>query len=183
MLEGKLVRLRALEPGDLEREYAWVNDRDVTHFLSLRYPLSHADEERFLRDRPANDFANTVLAIETKDGTHIGNIGLHQGNAEDRRAALGIMIGDKDHWSQGYGGDAIVTLLRFAFHDMNLHRVFLHVFEYNERAIACYKRCGFREEGRLRQDRFKDGRYWDALVMGILREEFEELHGGLPAAG
>lgn len=177
MLEGKMVRLRALEPADLERCYRWVNDGEVTHYLSLRYPLSMADEERWLREGPANGFAGVRLAIETRDGVHIGNMGLHQPNAEDRKAALGIMIGEKDYWSNGYGTDAIVTLLRFAFREMNLNRVWLHVFEFNERAIACYKKCGFQEEGRLRQHRYSEGRYWDVLVMAILREEFEALWG------
>ena len=102
---------------------------------------------------------------------------LHRVHAEDRKAGLGIMIGEKDYWSNGYGGDAIVTLLRFAFHEMNLNRVWLHVFEFNERARASYKKCGFREEGRLRQHYYAEGRYWDVFVMAILRDEFEALHG------
>jgi len=177
MLEGKLVRLRALEITDLEREYEWVNDRDVIRYLTIRYPMSRADEERFLRDRPANGFANLTLGIETKEGVHIGNMGLHQAQPEDRKAGLGIMIGDKGYWSNGFGTDAIVTLLRFAFHEMNLNRVWLQVLEFNERAMACYTKCGFREEGRLRQHQFTEGRYWDTIVMGVLREEFEALHG------
>ncbi|MBI4571236.1 MAG: GNAT family N-acetyltransferase [Chloroflexi bacterium] len=178
MLEGTMVRLRALEMGDLERDYLWVNDREVTRFISMRYPMSRAEEERWLRDRPGNGYAaGVVLAIETKDGVHIGNLGLHEVNADDRKAALGIVIGDKSYWSNGYGTDAIVTLLRFGFGEMNLHRVLLHVIEFNERAIACYRKCGFQEEGRLRQHRFSQGRYWDVLVMGVLRDEFDALHG------
>src|SRR3990172_8291851 len=86
MLEGTMVRLRALEMGDLERDYLWVNDREVTRFISMRYPMSRADEERWLRDRPGNGYAaGVVLAIETKDGVHIGNLGLHDVNADDRK--------------------------------------------------------------------------------------------------
>ena len=107
MLEGNLVRLRAVEPGDLERNYQWVNDREVARNLVLRYPLSHADERAFVEDRSANSYANTILAIETKDGVHIGNCGLHEAQPENRRASLGIMIGDKDYWSKGYGTDAV----------------------------------------------------------------------------
>ncbi len=177
MLEGKLVNLRALEPSDLDREFQWVNDTDVTRYVSMRYPVSKAEEERWLNNRPANDFGNTVLAIETKDGVHIGNIGLHEGQAENRKATLGIMIGDKDYWSNGYGSDAIVTLLRFAFHEQNMNRVWLHVYEFNERAIACYKKCGFVIEGTLRENSYRDGRYVDTITMGILRSEFEALHG------
>jgi hypothetical protein len=69
-----------------------------------------------------------------------------------------------------------MTVLRFAFHQMNLNRVSLEAFESNERALACYRKCGFREEGRLRQDRFKHGRYYDTIVMGVLRKEFEVWH-------
>ena len=178
MLEGQLVRLRPLEPTDLERAYTWVNDPEVIRYLALRYPMSRKDEQRWLEEAPTNSFAGGVrLAIETKDGVHIGNLDLHQANAEDRKAGLGIMIGDKDYWSNGYGTDATVTLLRFAFQEMNLNRVWLHVFEFNERAISCYKKCGFQVEGRLRQHRFSQGRYWDTIVMGVLREEFQALHG------
>ncbi len=178
MLEGKLVRLRALEPEDLDREYTWINDREVTRFLSMRYPTSRAAEERWLRDRPANDFVNGLsLAIETKDGVHIGNLGLHDVNAEDHKASLGIMIGDKEYWANGYGTDAIVTLLRFGFGEMNLNRIWLHTFDFNERAQACYRKCGFTEEGRLRQHYYSMGRYWDVVVMAVLRPEFDALHG------
>jgi RimJ/RimL family protein N-acetyltransferase len=178
MLEGKLVRLRALEPEDLDREYTWINDREVTRFLSMRYPTSRAAEERWLRDRPANDFSNGVFfAIETKDGLHIGNTNLMQAHPEDRKAAFGIMIGDKNYWSNGYGADATVTLLRFGFGEMNLHRVWLHTFDFNERAQACYRKCGFVEEGRLRQHYYGQGRYWDVVVMAVLRDEFGAMHG------
>ena len=86
------------------------------------------------------------------------------------------MLGEKDYWAKGYGTDAIVTLLRFAFHEMNLNWVWLHVFEFNERAMVCYQKCGFKEEGRLRQHYYQEGRYWDSVVMGILRDEFDALH-------
>jgi RimJ/RimL family protein N-acetyltransferase len=176
MLEGKLVRLRALEPEDLERATKWMNDPEVTRFLFVRYPISRVEEERWLREASTNNFATGLrLAIETKDGVHIGSIDLRNTSPEDRRASLGVVIGEPEYWSKGHGTDAIMTILRFAFRQMNLNRVSLEVFETNERALACYRKCGFREEGRLRQERFKHGRYWDAIVMGILREEFENM--------
>ena len=179
MLEGKLVRLRAIEPGDLEACYRWMNDREVTHFLAMKYPMSYADEQGYIERVSSSNFARGVsLAIETKDGgAHIGNLSLEDPHSEHRTAALGIAIGEKDYWANGYGTDAIVTLLRFGFHEMNLNRVSLHVFEFNERAQACYKKCGFQVEGRLRENYYAQGRYWDVVVMGILRDEFEALHG------
>jgi RimJ/RimL family protein N-acetyltransferase len=167
-----------MEPADLERDFTWINDREVTRFLAARYPISKAQEERWLDGLPPNDFANGLrLAIETKDGVHIGNLDLHQLSAEDRKAGLGIMIGDKDYWSNGYGSDAIITLLRFAFDEMNLNRVWLHVYDFNDRAQACYQKCGFQVEGRLRQHSFREGRHFDTIVMGVLRDEFQPLHG------
>ena len=178
MIEGKQIRLRALEQGDLERVYEWANDREVTRFLMIRYPMSRGDEEKWLSESSGkNGFEHGVrLAIETKDGTHIDVTGLHNVSPEDRCAELGIMIGDKSFWSNGYGTDAIVTLLRFAFDQMNLHRVGLGVFPFNERGMACYLKCGFTEEGRNRENLYRDGRYHDVIRMGILRDEFEQLH-------
>jgi RimJ/RimL family protein N-acetyltransferase len=183
MLEGKLVRLRPLEMTDLDREYRWINDREVTRYLSARYPISRGEEAAWLREGTKNSFSEgPVLAIETKDGEHIGNVTLHNPDPDNRKAVLGIAIGEKQHWSGGYGTDAIITLLRFGFHQMALNRVSLHVFEFNERAIACYSKCGFVEEARLRDHYYGEGRYWDVLVMGILRHEFDRLYGGPAAA-
>jgi RimJ/RimL family protein N-acetyltransferase len=177
MLEGKLVRLRASEPTDLENAYTWVNDREVTQYLMVRYPWSRAREEKYLRDASVEDnaFGDVRLAIETKEGVHIGMCGLHRARPEDRGAELGITIGDKSFWSNGYGTDTVQTLLRFGFEQMNLHKVALGVFEFNERGIACYRKCGFVEEGRFREEYFQDGRYWDVVRMSLLRSEFEAM--------
>jgi len=176
MLEGKLVRLRALEPEDLERNLRWMNDGEVRQFLlDARYPISRAEEEKWMEANQGSSFRHVRLAIETREGQHIGNMDLRHTSPEHRRAELGIMIGEKDCWGRGYGTDAIRRLLRFAFEEMNLNRVYLTTDENNSRALACYRKCGFREEGRLRQDRFLEGRYWDTIVMGVLREEFENM--------
>jgi len=179
MIEGKLTNLRAQEVTDLDRLHAWINDREVTRFLSMRYQVSYAAEEVWVRDRASRAiaFGDVHFAIETKDGVHIGGIGFHQTSPEDRRARLGVMIGDKAYWSKGYGTDAMVTFLRFAFGEMNLHRVDLTVDAENERAIACYRKCGFVEEVRQRRARYGRGRYGDQLIMGILRDEFSALWG------
>ncbi len=93
-------------------------------------------------------------------------------NTRHRRAELGIVIGEKAYWGQGYGSDAIRTLLRFAFEEMNLHRVYLRVYEDNARGIRAYEKCGFCIEGRLREANYRKGRYHDELIMGVLRGEF-----------
>jgi RimJ/RimL family protein N-acetyltransferase len=178
MIEGKLIRLRALEPTDAEKAFQWINDREVTQFLMARYPMSLAAERDWVAEasKPM-DYREARFAIETNaDGVHIGLCGLHRGKPEDRNAELGIMIGDKTYWNGGYGTDAMLTLLRFAFEQMNLHKVALGVFDFNERAQSVYRRCGFVEEGRSREEVFQDGRYLDVVRMSVLRREFEALH-------
>jgi RimJ/RimL family protein N-acetyltransferase len=174
MIEGKLVNLRAREMSDLERMAIWVNDREVARFQSVRYPWSLAAEEAFLRGQTASPIAygNVSLAIETKDGVHIGGCGLHGASPENRAAELGIMVGDKAYWSKGYGTDAVATLVRFGFDEMNLNRIELHVYDFNERAQKSYHKCGFIQEGRMRDAHYAAGVYCDVVVMGLLRDEW-----------
>jgi RimJ/RimL family protein N-acetyltransferase len=179
VLQGELVRLRRYEPDDIDRVLRWINDPEVTQYLAARYPFSRVQEERWLQrvmKQPVSE--GLVLAIETLAGArHIGSISLERPRFEDSHATLGITIGEKDCWSSGYGTDAIVTLLRYVFEWMNLHRVDLHVWNENPRAIACYRKCGFAEEGTLRQDYYQQGRYMDILVMSVLKREFLGLYG------
>ena len=185
MIEGRLVNLRARGMGDLDRNHRWMNDREVTRYLSMRYPNSHGAEEVWMREgsTPPMSFGNVFFAIETKDGEHIGNINFHETSAEQRKARLGVVIGEKAYWSKGYGTDAMLTLLRFAFDEMSLHRIDLTVIAENARAIACYEKCGFVQEVRMRRSVFSRGTYVDHLVMGVLRDEFYALHGASVAAG
>jgi RimJ/RimL family protein N-acetyltransferase len=179
MIEGKLVRLRAPDMSDLDRYYAWINDREVTRHLIMRYPTSRDAEEAWLQghaNKPLS-YDHVWFAVDTKEGAHIGGINFHVVRPENRNARLGIMIGDKNHWSQGYGTDAMLTLLRFGFDEMNLHRIDLTVDAANPRAVRCYQKCGFVEEGRLRDARYTGGQYGDQLIMSILRDEFYDRWG------
>ena len=182
MIEGELVRLRAVEPEDAENAFRWMNDREVARNLTARYPFSLESEREWVKGagKPL-DFANARFAVETKDGVHIGHCGLHNASAENRRAELGIMIGEKEYWGRGFGTDTMLTLLRFAFEQMNLHKVTLGVFEFNERGRVMYTKLGFVEEGRFREDLFQAGRYWDLIRLSILRREYEAVHGATGA--
>ncbi len=184
MIEGKLVNLRAGEMADLDRNFRWMNDREVTEHLAMRYPISLSAEEVWMREGTAKPMAfgsHVFFAIDTKDGVHIGNISFHAMSPEHRKARLGVVIGDKGYWAKGYGTDAMLTFLRFAFDEMNFHRIDLTVDADNPRAIACYRKCGFVEEARMRQTLFMRGAYKDQFVMGVLRDEFYSLHGATQA--
>lgn len=165
------VRLRAVEREDIPRFVKWLNDSEVTRYLTMYLPFSRAQEEGWF-EQHLKDEKSCVLAIETMEGEHIGSVGLHDIHWKDRSAQLGVFIGERDLWGQGYGTDAVRALLRLAFHEMALHRITLRVFDFNLRAIRCYRKCGFSQEGCLREAHFTKGRYHDVLIMGILAPEF-----------
>jgi RimJ/RimL family protein N-acetyltransferase len=176
-MEGKLVRLRAYEKSDLDAAMKWINDEEVTDLLGgdmLVYPVSSIAEEKFIEAfGAAADDKHKTFVIETlAEPRNIGAISFNSINWRNRVAGLGIMIGDKSLWGKGYGTDAMRVMMRLGFDKMNLHRLWLHVFDYNRRAIASYDKCGFKREGVLRQDHFKQGRYHDTIVMGILEHEY-----------
>lgn len=176
MIEGNKVRLRPIERADLPTYVRWFRDPEMRRGLGIYLPFSLAQEERWFEGVLERLERNTdvILAIETLDGVHIGNIGLHGINWKDRHAELGITIGEKAYWGQGLGTDAVRTLLGLAFHQMNLHRVMLRVHADNARAIRCYEKAGLRREGTYRECVFRDGAYLDSHVMAILESEFEQ---------
>jgi RimJ/RimL family protein N-acetyltransferase len=170
MLEGKLVRLRAPERGDLPVFVRWINDPEVTEFLQFEPPMSIEDEEIWFQHMVQSK--DRTFAIETKDGRLIGNIGLMGLDLRNRKTEVGIMIGEKDMWSQGYGTDAMLILLRYLFEEMNINRVGLYADVSNHRALRSYEKCGFSREGVVRQYRFKDGRYLDSVLMSMLQQDW-----------
>lgn len=171
MLVGERVRLRALERTDIPRMVKWLNDPEVKRYLRMYWPISQAEEEIWF-ERQLGNPNSRIFAIETEDGTHIGNISLDEIDWKNRKATMGIIIGERSYWDQGYGTDAVKTLLSFAFNELNLNRIELSVYDFNPRAIRCYEKCGFVIEGRLRESIFRNGRYHDEIKMAILREEW-----------
>ena len=176
-MEGKLVRLRAYEKSDLDAVMKWINDEEVTDFLAggmLTYPISSIVEEKFIEDSANSSDTNKSFAIETlAERKYIGGVAFHAINWLNRSAGLGFTIGVKSFWGRGYGTDAMRVMMRLGFDKMNLHRLWLHVYDYNQRAR--YDKCGFKREGVLRQDRFYRGRYHDTIVMSILDDEYRAL--------
>lgn len=178
MLTGKRVRLRAIEREDIPTFVRWLNDREVTRFLLVNSPFSKAMEEKWFEGQLGNPpHEGQVLAIEARvgeDWLHIGNSGIHRVDPVNRSAEFGILIGEKAYWNQGFGREATQLTLQHGFDDLNLHRIFLRVYENNPRAIACYKAAGFVQEGILREAIFKNGSYINEVEMGILQSEWNK---------
>lgn len=174
MLFGEGVRLRSIEREDIPTFVRWFNDPEVRQYLLMYEPMSKAKEERWFEDylNRKNDYLFAIEALIDDEWTHIGNTGLHQIDWKNRMAVFGIVLGEKAYWGQGLGSDAARILLRFAFEELNLHRVELEVFDFNPRAIRSYEKVGFRHEGTRREAFFRNGRYQDVHLMSILQKEF-----------
>jgi RimJ/RimL family protein N-acetyltransferase len=179
MLKGKSVLLRPFRRSDISYFLKWFNDPEIVQYLDMYLPMTEMSEEKFIEELGTTRARSDVLfVIEVTDGdlnTPIGNCGLHQINSKDHSAIFGIIIGDKDYWSKGYGVEAARLLINYGFQQLNLHRISSSAIAFNERSIKLHKKLGFREEGRLRQAMFKNGQYHDRVEFGILREEWKEL--------
>ena len=179
MLKGKNVLLRPFKRSDISYFLKWFNDPEILQYLDMYLPMTEMSEEKFIEElgttRASSDVLLVIEAIEGDSTRPIGNCGLHQISPKDHNAIFGIIIGEKDNWSKGYGLEAARLLLDYGFQQLNLHRISSSAIAYNERSIKLHMKVGFREEGRVRQRMFKNGQYHDLLQFGILREEWRGL--------
>ena len=166
------MRLRPVKPQDLKRFAEWLQDAEVRRWLAALDEAPTLEEEiEWYEDTRANP-DNVLWAIETLDGRLIGTCELRVTPRADR-AELGIAIQDKSRWNSGYGTDAVRLVLEYGFEDLDLNRIELTTDEDNVRGRRCYEKCGFVEEGLLRQHRRVEGRFSNTIMMSVLREEWE----------
>jgi RimJ/RimL family protein N-acetyltransferase len=110
--------------------------------------------------------------VDKKTNEHIGNAGLYTINWLYRSAEYRIIIGEKKYWNKGYGAEAAGLIIDYGFNKLNLNKVWLGVNTENKGAVRSYIKSGFKEEGILRDEIYRNGRYYDAVRMSILRREF-----------
>lgn len=179
LLQGELVRLAAEDPQPMSEAFSrWGRNSTYIRLLgndpaSLWSTKKYKEwlEKDLEKDQPT-DFFFTIRTLA--DDRLVGFVGLFGTQWNHGDAWVGIGIGEPGYWGKGYGTDAMRTVLRYAFTELNLHRVSLGVFGYNQRAIRSYEKAGFRMEGCARQHMHREGRRWDLYYMGILHEEWEK---------
>ncbi|MDA0271497.1 MAG: GNAT family protein [Chloroflexi bacterium] len=179
IIRGELVRLVPAEPRMAAPFVAWLNEPDTAHLIGrVSYPIALAAEEEWVRRKSRVSWEDGVwLAIEAIDGPQpilIGAVELRDLSAEARRGDVGILIGDPAYRGGGYGTEAMRLLCRIAFQEMDLQRIELNTSEFNTRAVRSYEKVGFVVEGRQRRRAHVGGRYYDVILMGLLREEFRD---------
>jgi len=168
--EGEKVRVREKRVEDIRNEYMWRVDPELSRLDATR-PMTMSYEDFFRYSKEEMQFPNyrsKRLAVETLEGVHIGNIMYYDLNMQNSQAELGIMIGDKDYWSSGYGTDTVNTLVRHLFTILELDRVYLHTLSWNYRAQASFAKSGFK----LVRNVKRGGQ--DFILMEVLRSDWEE---------
>jgi RimJ/RimL family protein N-acetyltransferase len=178
LFQGKLVRLAAQEVQAMAEAYSkWSSDSEFWRLMdsgSVRPFSVKTTKEWIEKNQEKEKLDQFSFAIRTlEDDRLIGDIGLDGIQWTHGDTFVGIGLGERDYWGKGYGTDAMQVILRFAFTELNLHRVSLNVFAYNPRAMKSYEKAGFKYEGRMRQMLHREGKYWDIVFMGITREEWE----------
>ncbi|MFN2302580.1 MAG: GNAT family N-acetyltransferase [Anaerolineales bacterium] len=180
-LFGKRIRLRAVEKEDLSLFVRWINDPQVTEDLLFSAPMSRVDEEKWFEAMINTPLSEHVLVIEVQDPKIKGNfltIGtcqFHNIDSRNRSAEVGIMIGEKSFWDQGYGTETMQLLLKHGFNTLNFHRIWLQVIAKNKRGIHAYQKAGFQYEGKYRQSHYQHGQYFDIHLMSILKDEWQAM--------
>lgn len=174
MYYGEKVKLREYRREDIKQAQEYINDSEVKRLLHPGIPFlyTYEDEIKWFDSISATK-ENYSFAIETLEGNkYIGGCGINHIDWKNSVITVGIFIGDKNYMGKGYGTDAMKILIKFIFEQMNINKIKLQVFSFNERAIKSYEKCGFIIEGRLRKEIYRDGQYHDEIIMGILREDY-----------
>jgi RimJ/RimL family protein N-acetyltransferase len=173
---GKLVYLRTLLKSlHAETALRWMNDPEVTKYLMRVYPMTAREEDEWM-DSQGKDSKNVALAIHTLDeDKFIGTIGLHAIDLINRNAVTGTVIGDKDYQGKGYGTDAKMLLLDFAFNELDLDVIMSKVLAFNDRSLAYGKKCGYEECGRIPGWIRRQGKRHDEVILTVTQERWRPL--------
>ena len=179
-LEGETVELRRHARANFKLYAKWYGDPEIWHLTSWApSPLNHPAVEKLFEDRELSPVDDS-FAIHLKDDDEpVGVISLMNISEANESAELSVIVGHPDDRHQGYGTQAIGLLLRYAFEELGLNRVGLSAFDFNGWAISAYEKLGFVVEGRYRQAIRRRSGFHDAILMSILKEEWQ---AGVPSA-
>ena len=183
LFRGELVRFTMEEPETgAKAALLWQRDSELHRLLDnnpIQINSGKKIKEWFEKEaedgfKPERYAFSVRTLVEDK---YIGFLGLWV-DLIHSEAWVGLGIGERDFWSKGYGTDMMKLCMQYVFSELGLERLSLGLHEYNPRALRSYEKCGFRLEGRTRQDMMREGRRYDSLWMGILREEWLQMQNG-----
>lgn len=171
--EGSRVRLVILNEEDAEVLVNFINDPKTFIFLATMFPIPIHKEREWIKGLLEKMDTEPTFGIELiETGELIGVMGLHKINFVDRTATTGALIGPEEYRGRGYGTEAKLLLLEYAFNTLNLRIIYSSVFSFNMRSKAYSLKCGYKEVARLEQKFFRGGEYADEIILQVTREDF-----------
>jgi RimJ/RimL family protein N-acetyltransferase len=156
---------------DADKYTEWLNDLEISSTLQITHQILNEEIEKEILTKLSKE--NLFAIVDVKTDELIGGCGFVSVDQLNRNAEFGVFVGNKDYWGKGYGTEATNLTLVFGFNVLNLNNIMLKVYSYNDRAVKCYEKCGFKEIGRRRKSRIISGKEYDEMYMDILASEFK----------
>ncbi len=174
-LEGTKVYLRPIELADTDWYFASIYDKNTRRLTGTQKHYSREQIARYI-DGKSQDSSSVLLLIATcEDDRLVGDIAIQNIDTMNRNANIRIAINSEAYQGKGYGTEALRLMLDYGFGILNLHRIELNVFSYNERAMHVYEKLGFKREGVQREALYYDHQYYDSILMSILEHEYRAI--------
>ena len=172
-LVGEKVFLSPLNPVDVDRYTLWLNDLEVTQYLTISQRIFGLAKEKDYLEEKAKSDAKAFAIVDLESDKLLGACDLFDVDLVHGVAELGIMIGEKSYWGRGYGRDAVKLILDFGFNILNLRNIWLRTLSVNDRAIKSFEYAGFKRIGERRNAYTINGASYNWVFMDITAEEFE----------
>jgi|LSQX01.1.fsa_nt_gb RimJ/RimL family protein N-acetyltransferase len=170
MIIGQRTILRTLRLDDKTEIFEWMCSPDLRHDIGTVFPVTEHEHDIWFEKHLKDTTERTYAILEKEPNRFIGIIGSKNTNLYSRCTEGYIYIGDPSMRGKGLGSDALRTFVRFYFEQLNFHKFCLRVSSYNIGAIKAYRKIGFVEEGILKDQVFRDGRYHDTICLGLINE-------------
>lgn len=171
-IKGKRIYLSPVSLEDAEIYTKWLNDTNISDGLGSTHKVVSLEGEKEWFSNVLKKGDYTFAIIKRDENTLLGNASIMDVNPVCRTGTLGIFIGEEKERNKGYGAEALKLLLDYGFNILNLNNINLAVFSFNKNAIACYKKIGFKEYGVRHECYFLNGKYYDEILMEILRKDY-----------
>lgn len=171
------IYLRALVPEDYKTSIKWRNDPDIQNMVTgHKYFVSPLKEQEWVVNT-INDPKRIVCAVCLKENDkYIGNIMLQEIDWINRSAHMPVLIGDKSEWNKGYATEARMMMLKFAFEERGLERIWAEVIETNQSSLKMLEKCGYKVEGLLRNSVYKNGKFYNVYILSVLKDDFYDAY-------
>jgi [ribosomal protein S5]-alanine N-acetyltransferase len=178
-MTGEKVYIRGLDREDLLAMVPWINDDDVVHLLFTGDRPANAERlaDQWERSRDSTEEI-AFAACCRQTGQFIGTTGLYRVHWVMRSAEFRVFLGDKTYWNKGIGTELTKMMVVYGFERLNMNRIWLGVNADNIGGVRAYEKAGFMREGVLRQEQYRNFRYYDVIRMGLLRTEYDQMRDG-----